>query len=132
MHLVTYVLQPSSHWGYGPASDTDTGTHCDPRRSHRSKNNLTLGTSSACWSMQAWRDLVGHLGYQPDVGSVCWGSIPNIDADDYCGSCRHCLFFVAVCLAGNPAVFDVPPTVGVVGGILPFPVVVLESWLGRA
>ena len=82
--------------------------------------------------MQYWRHLDGRFGYQSDVGSVGWSSFPKIVADDFRGSFRRCLFFVAVFPDGNPAVFYVLSTVGVVGVILPFLVVVLASWLGRA
>ena len=122
----------SSRWGYGIVSATDTGTKCDPRCSRMSNNTPTLLTSSACWSMQAWLHLVVRLGYRPYVGSVCWGSVPKIAADDCCVSCHRCLFYVAICSSGNPAVFFVPSTVGVVGGIVPFLVALLASYLGQA
>ena len=63
---------------------------------------------------------------------MCWGSVPNISASYFYSSRRHYLFFVAFSLAGNPAVFTVPYTVGLVGAIVPFLVVALVSWLGRA
>ena len=132
VHLGTCVLHPSSCCGCRPVSATETGIHCDPRRICRSNNTPTLGTSSVCWIMQAWCNLVGRLGYQLDVGILCWGSVPKISAADLRGSRCLCLFFVAVYSAGNPSVFAVPSTAGVVGVIVPFLVVVLASWMGRA
>ena len=132
MHLGTYLLHLSSRWGYGPVSTTDTGIHCDPHRSRRINNNPTLGTSSVCFSMQAWCHLVGCLGYQPDVGIVCWGSVHKTSSVDFRISRHRCLFFVAVCSAGNPAVFAARSTIGLIGGIVPFLLVALVLWLGWA
>ena len=138
MHLGAYVLHPSPHWGCGPDFVTDTGTNCDPRRIRRSNNTLMFGTSSVCCSMQVWYHLAGRLGYCPDSGSMCWGSVPNIAAADCCRGCRRCLFFVTVCSSSKPDVLAVLSTVGVVGVIVHFVVVVVALWgestyfLGRA
>ena len=77
-HICASSLFTLAIWYF---STTGTGTYCDPRRSRSSNNTLTLGTSYVCWSIQDWIHLVGRLGYRPDVDSVCWGSVPKIDAD---------------------------------------------------
>ena len=60
-----------------------------------------------------------------------WGSVPKIFLMVAAVVAATASFF-AIFLASNPAVFAILSTVGVVGGIVPFFVVLLASWLGRA